>query len=123
TARLERLGIPPASLPQIVDSSGQLGAAEGLPGAPPLCALIGDQQASLIGQGCTRPGLAKATFGTGAMLDACTGPTRPRFATRGDGGCFPIIAWQRAAELTFGVEAIMLTAGSAVDWLVEDLGL
>jgi glycerol kinase len=121
--RLERLGIPPASLPQIVDSSGELGAARALPGAPPLLALIGDQQASLAGQGCTRPGLAKATFGTGAMLDVCTGPTQPPFAARGEGGCFPIIAWQKAGQLTFGVEAIMLTAGSAVDWLVEDLGL
>jgi glycerol kinase len=57
------------------------------------------------------------------MLDVCTGAARPPFATRGEGGCFPIIAWQRAGEFTFGVEAIMLTAGSAVDWLVEDLGL
>jgi glycerol kinase len=57
------------------------------------------------------------------MLDVCTGPVQPAFATRGAGGCFPIIAWQQAGRLTFGVEAIMLTAGSAVDWLVEDLGL
>jgi glycerol kinase len=122
-ARLQRLGIPPATLPRIVDSSGPLGDTRALPGAPPLCALVGDQQASLMGQGCTRPGLAKATFGTGAMLDVCTGLTRPGFSARGPGGCFPIIAWQRHGELTFGVEAIMLAAGTAVDWLVEDLGL
>jgi glycerol kinase len=120
---LTRLGIPPASLPHVVDSSGQLGAADALPGAPTLCALAGDQQASLIGQGCTRAGLAKATFGTGAMLDVCTGPTRPAFATRGPGGCIPIVAWQIRGEVTWGVEAIMLAAGSAVDWLVEDLGV
>ena len=47
------------------------------PARPPLCALAGDQQASLIGQGCTRPGLAKATFGTGAMLDVCAGLDPP----------------------------------------------
>ncbi len=96
--RLQRLGIPPATLPRIVDSSGPVGDARALPGAPLLCALIGDQQASLMGQGCTRPGLAKATFGTGAMLDVFTGPNRPGFATRGPGGCFPIIAWQRHGE-------------------------
>jgi glycerol kinase len=122
-AALERLGIPPASLPQIVDSSGWLGEAQALPDAPPLCALVGDQQASLMGQGCTQPGLAKATFGTGAMLDVNTGSARSPFATRGPGGCFPILAWQRQGQLTFGVEAIMLAAGTAVDWLVEDLGL
>ncbi len=122
-AALERLGISPGSLPQIVDSTGWLGAARALPGAPPLCALVGDQQASLLGQGCTQPGLAKATFGTGAMLDVNAGSARPHFATRGPGGCFPILAWRRQGHLTYGVEAIMLAAGSAVDWLVEDLGL
>jgi glycerol kinase len=120
---LEQLGIPPASLPQVVDSSGRLGVASALPGTPTLGALAGDQQASLIGQGCTRAGMAKATFGTGAMLDVCTGNVRPAFAPRGEGGCFPIVAWQRESEVTWGVEAIMLAAGTAVDWLVEDLGL
>ncbi len=120
---IDRLGLPPAALPTVVDSSGALGAATALPGSPPLTALVGDQQASLMGQGCTRPGLAKATFGTGAMLDVCVGDTRPGFETRGDGGCFPIIAWRLHGRLFWGVEAILLAAGTAVDWLVEDLGL
>ena len=120
---LDCLHIPADALPTVVDSSGQLGAVTALPGNPPLCALLGDQQAALMGQGCTRRGLAKATFGTGAMLDICLGESRAGFATRGEGGCFPIIAWQRQGELTWGIEAIMLAAGSAVDWLVEDLGL
>jgi glycerol kinase len=38
--------------------------------------MVGDQQGSLIGQGCVRPGLAKITFGTGGMLDVCTGTER-----------------------------------------------
>ncbi|MGH8922839.1 MAG: FGGY family carbohydrate kinase [Actinomycetes bacterium] len=120
---LERLRIPLTSLPAVVDSSGQLTGPTVLAGQPPVCGIAGDQQASLIGQGCTRPGLAKATFGTGAMLDVCVGPQRPGFSKRGDGGCFPIVAWRRAGEVAWGVEAIMLAAGSAVDWLVEDLGL
>jgi glycerol kinase len=120
---LERLGIPATALPTVVDSSGQLATATALPGAPALCGLIGDQQASMLGQGCTRPGLAKATFGTGAMLDVCIGDARPGFSIRGEGGCFPIIAWQREGQITWGVEAIMLAAGTAVDWLVEDLGV
>jgi glycerol kinase len=120
---IERLGLPPAALPTVVDSFGSLGEAAVLPGSPPLTALVGDQQASLMGQGCTRPGLAKATFGTGAMLDVCVGDARPAFDTRGEGGCFPIIAWQIHGRQVWGVEAIMLAAGTAVDWLVEDLGL
>lgn len=120
---LSRLGIPAGSLPTLVDSSGLVAPASALPGAPPLCGIAGDQQASLIGQGCTRPGQAKATFGTGGMLDMCTGEQRPAFSHRGVAGTFPIIAWRRAGRLTWGVEGIMLAAGSAVDWLVEDLGI
>jgi glycerol kinase len=117
-----RLGVPPAALASLVDSSGSLGAARALPGQPALLGIVGDQQASLIGQGCTRPGLSKITFGTGAMLDMCL-DGRPGIEVRGPGGCFPIVAWRRAGRLTWGLEGIVLTAGSAVDWLVEDLGV
>lgn len=119
----ERLRIPLDALPRVVDSTGQLAEASALPGAPPICGLVGDQQASLLGQGCTKPGLAKITFGTGAMLDLCTGGDQPAFAPRGEHGCFPIVAWSQGGALAWGVEAMALTAGTSVDWLVEDLGL
>lgn len=119
----ERLRIPLDALPTVVDSTGQLAEASALPGAPPICGLAGDQQASLLGQGCTRPGLAKITFGTGAMLDLCTGGDQPAFTPRGEHGCFPIVAWSQGGSLSWGVEAIALTAGTSVDWLVEDLGI
>lgn len=119
---LERLRIPTAILPEVVDSSGVVGFASALDGAPPIAGIAGDQQASLIGQSCVRPGLAKATFGTGGMLDVCLGD-RPAYETRGEGGCFPIVCWRRGEEVVWGAEAIMLAAGSNVDWLVEDLGI
>ena len=120
---LEALRIPLEVLPQIVDSSGFLGKAYALPGSPPITGICGDQQASLIGQGCTRPGLAKVTFGTGGMLDMCLGSDRPRFEVRGQEGTFPIVAWKREGRINWGLEAIMLTAGSAVDWLKDDIGM
>lgn len=119
---LERLRIAPSMLPRIVDSSGVVGEATALDGAPPVCGILGDQQASLIGQGGVRPGSAKATFGTGGMLDVCLGD-RPPFAGRGEAGTFPIVCWRRGDELTWGVEAVMLSAGTNVEWLVEDLGI
>lgn len=122
TEALEKLGLDPGWLPEIVDSSGLLGTASALGGLP-LCALAGDQQASLVGQSCTRPGLAKATFGTGGMLDICLGRERPAADVRTERGCFPIVAWQLGGQVTWGSEAIMLAAGTAVDWLVEDLGV
>lgn len=120
---LDALRIPSGVLPTVVDSSGVVGEATALPGAPPICGIAGDQQASLVGQGCTRAGLAKATFGTGGMLDCCVGATRPSFARRGAAGTFPIAAWQRAGRITWGVEAIMLSAGTCVEWLRDDLGI
>ena len=122
-AVLEALRIPHEVLPRPVDSLGVLGEASALPGAPPIAGLAGDQQASLVGQGCVRPGLAKATFGTGAMLDLCVGTRRPAFARRGPGGTFPIVAWSQAGTFTWGIEAIMMSAGSCVEWLRDDLGV
>jgi glycerol kinase len=120
---LEALRVPAAVLPSVVDSSGVAGEARALPGAPPIAGIAGDQQASLVGQGCTLPGLAKVTFGTGGMLDLCTGAERPSFESRGAAGSFPIVAWRRDGRLTWGVEAAMLTAGAAVEWLRDDLGV
>jgi glycerol kinase len=120
---LEALRIPEAALPTIVDSSGIVGDAVALPGTPPIAGIAGDQQASLVGQGATRPGLAKITFGTGGMLDLCLGPDRPAFEARGPQGTFPIVAWRRDGRLTWGLEAIVLSAGTAVEWLRDDLGL
>jgi glycerol kinase len=121
---LERLRIPTELLPRIVDSSGAVGACHALPGSPIICGMAGDQQASLVGQGCTRPGLAKATFGTGGMLDQCTGPEGPpTHAGRGSAGTFPIVAYRIGGKATWGVEAVMLSAGTCVEWLRDDLGL
>ena len=119
---LDALRVPPAMLPEIVDSSGVVGEATALPGSPPIAGIAGDQQASLVGQGCTRPGLAKITFGTGGMLDLCVGD-RPVFDTRGEGGCFPIVGWRRGGRDTWGIEAVMLSAGSCIEWLRDDMGL
>ncbi|MEZ5238203.1 MAG: FGGY-family carbohydrate kinase [Microthrixaceae bacterium] len=123
TAVLDRLRIPASMLPEVVDSTGILAEASELPGAPPICGIAGDQQASLLGQGCVSPGDTKATFGTGGMLDVCLGAQRPSFSRRGRAGCFPLIAMRRDGVLTWGTEGVMLSAGSNVEWLVEDLGL
>ena len=60
-----------AACPTVVDSIGVVGAGHRPDGAPPIAGILGDQQASLLGQGCVRPGQAKITFGTGGMLDLC----------------------------------------------------
>ena len=119
----ELLGLSVEMLPTIVDSTGVVGPASALPGAPVIAGIAGDQQASLIGQGCVLPGQAKITFGTGGMLDVCVGATRPAFDKRSDHGTFPIVAWMAGGSPVWGVEAIMLAAGSNVEWLRDDLGI
>lgn len=116
-------GVDQALLPTVVDSVGVVGAATALPGAPPIAAMLGDQQASLVGQSCVRPGRAKITFGTGGMLDLCTDSVTPSGAHRNEAGTYPLPLWSLDGQITWGVEAIMLSAGTNVDWLRDDLGL
>jgi glycerol kinase len=116
-------GISPSQLPRIVDTVGHIGDAVALPGAPPITAVVGDQQASLVGQGCIREGAAKITFGTGGMLDVFTGQHPPSTARRLAGGTFPIVAYSLGDTVNYGIEAIMLSAGSNIEWLCHDMGL
>lgn len=121
-ALLERLRIPAAALPRIVDSSGIVAEATALEGAPPIAGILGDQQASLLGQGCVEPGQAKITFGTGAMLDVCL-DHRPGHPTQGPAGTFPIVTMGLAGGRRWGLEAVMLAAGTNIEWLRDDLGI
>ncbi|HEU5085245.1 MAG TPA: FGGY-family carbohydrate kinase [Acidimicrobiales bacterium] len=117
---LSLLGVPEGALARVVDSAGVAAEARRLPGAPPIAALVGDQQASLLGQGCIAPGDAKLTLGTGGMLDVCLGPDPGPSPTA---GTFPIIAWRLAGADTWGREAVMLSAGTCVEWLRDGLGI
>ncbi len=57
------------------------------------------------------------------MLDVCTGPTPPSAAARAPAGTIPIVAWRRAGVTTWGAEGIAITAGTAVEWIRDGLGL
>lgn len=122
------LGVPISMLPTLVASSGIIGLATALPGSPPIASIAGDQQASLIGQSCVRRNMAKCTFGTGGMMNVCLGESKPVSAERSRNGTFPIVAWSQVVNdashlVTWGAEAIMLSAGTNVEWLRYDMGL
>lgn len=112
---LNAVNIPERSLPSVVDSIGHAANATALAGSPRITAIVGDQQGSMFGQGCTTPGAIKATFGTGASLNEYSGPVAPNPTA----GSFKIVAWRHLGITTWGVEAIMLSAGSCIDWLCE----
>ncbi len=62
-------GVPLQALPQIRATVGDFGRI----GQTPISASVVDQQASLYGHGCRKPGDAKITFGTGAFALTVTG--------------------------------------------------
>ena len=82
---------------------------------------MGDQPASLFGQSCVHSG-AKITFGTGAMLDMVHGTEAPTTLSTLRFGLLPDGLRSTDDTVTWGVEGIVFSAGSCVEWLV-DLGL
>jgi glycerol kinase len=119
-AILEALRVPAAALPAIVDSSAVLGtlAGDGMP-AIPLAGLVGDQQAAMMGQLRLAPGEVKITYGTAAMVDLNAG-SEPIWSTR---AAYPLVLWQRGGVPTFCLEGTAITAGAAITWLRDGLGI
>ncbi len=117
---LDALQIPRAMLPEVRDSSGDFGEAdpEWLGGAVPIAGVAGDQQSALFGQGCTRPGRAKNTYGTGCFLLMHTGSE----AHRSEAGLITTVALRRAGRLEYALEGSIFVAGSAIQWLRDGLG-
>lgn len=60
-------------LPKVIDNDAQVGISTILGAKIPVAGLIGDQQASLLGQGCYNPGMIKCTYGTGSFVMIHTG--------------------------------------------------
>ena len=116
---LRLFDIPTSLLPQVRDSVGSFGETKLLGGAVPILGVVGDQQAALMGQGCVAPGQTKITFGTGAFLMAQTGdvavPSTNRMLTT--------VAWQINGKTSWAMEGAVLNAGTAVQWLRDQLGL
>lgn len=120
---LKILNIPTESLPQIQPSIGYFGTANIDGTVLPLVAILGDQQASMLGQAVIEPGQTKATFGTGAMVDLVTGEGNPISTKINQQGTFPIVSRSQGKEIVFGLEAIGLHAGSAIRFACENLAL
>jgi glycerol kinase len=57
------------------------------------------------------------------MLDVVTDSGAPDAAQRHDNGTYPLPVWSINGELGWGVEGILLSAGTNVEWLRDDLGL
>lgn len=118
---LELFGVPASVLPAIADTAGELGVLshDSWPQEVPLRARCVDQQAALAGAGCVRPGLVKATYGTGVFVLAHVGAERPSPG----GGLLPTVAWRVGGEVEWAIDGGVFTAGALLEWLSRDLGL
>jgi glycerol kinase len=118
---LKLMEIPRAIMPAVVDSCGVVGetAVDHFGVSLPIAGIVGDQQASLFGQACTTPGMAKVTYGTGCFLLLHTGG-RPLHS---DQGLLSTVALQRASDRTYALEGSVFVGGAAVQWLRDGLGI
>lgn len=114
-------GVPAGILPEILPSAGEFGRTLGLdylPDGLPITGVAGDQQASLVGQGCLQAGQAKCTYGTGAFLLAHTGDV-PVPSTRGLVTTLAATLGQGPPQ--YALEGSVFIAGAAVQWFRDGL--
>ncbi len=111
---LELFGVDRELLPEIRASSGVVGEGDLLGVTLPIAGIAGDQQASLYGHGCVRPGQAKATYGTGNFVLAHAGA---------DAGPPPPGLLRTAAVGGYALEGSIFVTGAALQWLRDGLGL
>ena len=119
------LGIPMCLLPRPVSNSEIYGTVvpgieglEALAGIP-VCGAAGDQQSALFGQGCHERGQAKNTYGTGCFTLMNVGGR----AVRSRAGLVTSVAWSLGGKTIYALEGSVFNAGSAIQWLRDELGL
>ncbi|MEQ1698026.1 MAG: glycerol kinase GlpK [Hyphomicrobiaceae bacterium] len=118
---LALFGVPRAILPQVTDSSGELGMTDAsvFGVAIPIRGIAGDQQAATVGQACFEPGMMKSTYGTGCFALLNTGSDAVLSKHR----LLTTIAYQIGSQRTYALEGAIFVAGAAVQWLRDGLGL
>ena len=115
-------GIDVGILPEIGDSTRVFGISDPdafLGISAPIGAMLCDQQAALLGQGCVRKGMLKTTYGTGCFMLMNTGD-EPVYSQN---GLVTTVAWQIGGKRVFALDGGVYDAGTAVQWLRDGLGI
>ena len=111
--------IPRELLPEVKDCAAEFGETDDviLGGVVPILALVGDQQAALIGQAGFETGMTKSTYGTGCFVLANTGSE----ALKSTNKLLTTVASRLNGKVTYGLEGSVFVAGSAMQWLRDEL--
>ena len=115
-------GIDKDNLPEITDSDACFGETtlEGYFEKPvPIHSVMGDSHAALCGQGCLKPGMIKATYGTGSSIMMNIG-TKPVLSGH---GVVTSLAWSRKGQVEYVLEGNLNYTGAVITWLKNDLHL
>ena len=114
---LKLFGVPRSMLPEVRSSSEVYGVTTLLDHPIPIAGIAGDQQAALFGQACTKPGMAKNTYGTGCFMLMNTGTKR--IASKNN--LLTTVAWRIGGRTEYALEGSIFIAGTVVQWLRDGL--
>lgn len=115
-------GIPLGALPEIRPSDSVFGhtTLDGFfPRPVPICGMLGDSQAALMGQGCCEPGMVKATYGTGSSIMMQAGSE----LVRSGNGLVTSLGWEFGGERCYVLEGNLNYTGAVVSWMKDDARL
>ncbi len=121
THALSVLGIPASMMPALRSSSEVYGhtTIDTFGAVVPVAGIAGDQQAAMFGEVGIERGAVKITYGTSAMADVNTGDM-PVLSPR---GAYPLILWGLNGQRAYCLEGTAISAGAAVQWLRDGLGI
>lgn len=113
-------GLDPAMFPRLVDTRGPMATSGSsmLGAAVPITADIADQQSALAAHG-PGAGVAKVSYGTSATVNMSTAG----LSLAGLPGLPPLIVSSADGQTAYCLEGMVLSAGSALDWLRGACGL
>jgi glycerol kinase len=114
---LKLFDVPRSMLPEVRSSSEVYGVTNLLGTPIPIAGIAGDQQAALFGQACTKPGMAKNTYGTGCFMLMNTGTKR--IASKNN--LLTTVAWRIGGRTDYALEGSIFIAGAVVQWLRDGL--
>jgi glycerol kinase len=84
----------------------------------PITGMVADQQGALFSQACLEPYSLKSTNGTGAFVTCNVGGVYP-----GMQAPLSLVAWKLPGQLRYMLEGFLITAGAALEWLKNELGM
>lgn len=119
---LKAFGLSKINLPQPQPSSYHFGATDfnGLVDIPiSITGMMGDSHAAAFGEGCFSPGIAKATLGTGSSILMNIGKEVRNSAN----GMVTTICWSTEDRVDYALEGVIVSCGSTIEWMKNELGL